>query len=166
LRRFSACAIACLRVNDDEISPIVGKSSSNCRQILRRAKQHIADQRPRFPVSQPQQQQITAQFLDASTKGDLQDLLLLLAKDVTFLSDGGGQVVAALKPIHGAGKVARMLLAIRRKWLANAVSRLAQINGQPGIIQYLNGNLHSAIAFEIVDGCIQTIYNSAMVACI
>jgi RNA polymerase sigma-70 factor, ECF subfamily len=143
----------------DEISPIVGKSPSNCRQIFRRAKQHIADQRPRFPVSQTQQQEITAQFLDASTKGDLQDLLLLLAKDVTFLSDGGGQVVAALKPIHGAGKVARMLLAIRRKWLANAVSRLAQINGQPGIIQYLHGNIHSAIALEIVDGYIQTIYS-------
>ena len=69
----------------------------------------------------------------------MQDLLLLLAKDVTFCSDGGGKVIAAIKPIHGAMKVARMLLAIRRKWMLNSVSRLAQINGQPGIIQYLHG---------------------------
>lgn len=143
----------------DEISEMVGKNPTNCRQILRRAKQHLATERHRFPVSRPQQEQITAQFLDASTKGDLQDLLLLLAKDVTFCSDGGGKVVAALKPIHGAGKVARMLLAIRRKWLVNVVSRLVEINGQPGIIQYLNGKIHSAITLEIVDGRIQSIYS-------
>ena len=143
----------------DEIGQMIGKSPTNCRQILRRAKQHLADQRPRFPVSRPQQKQITAQFLDASTKGDLQDLLLLLAKDVTFCSDGGGKVVAVLKPIYGAVKVARMLLAIRRKWLLNSVSHLADINGQPGMIQYLDGHIHSVMTFEIVDGCIQSIYS-------
>jgi len=145
----------------EEISQMVGKSSTNCRQILRRAKQQIAAEHPRFPVSHQQQEEITAQFLDASTSGDLQDLLLLLAKDVTFLSDGGGKVIAAIKPIHGAGKVARMLLAIRRKWLANAnvVSRNVEINGQPGFIQYLNGHIHSAITLEIVDGRIQFIYS-------
>ncbi|MEG4588193.1 RNA polymerase sigma-70 factor [Microcoleus sp. MOSTC5] len=143
----------------DEIAQMIGKSPTNCRQILRRAKQHLADQRPRFPVSRPQQKQITTQFLDASTKGDLQDLLLLLAKDVTFCSDGGGKVVAVLKPIHGAVKVARMLLAIRRKWLLNSVSHLADINGQPGIIQYLDDHIHSVMTFEIVDGCIQSIYS-------
>jgi hypothetical protein len=86
---------------------------------------------------------------------------LLFAKDVTFCSDGGGKVIAAIKPIHGAMKVARILLAIRRKWLANAhvVSRLVEINGQPGIIQYLDGKIHSAITLEIVDGCIQSIYS-------
>jgi RNA polymerase sigma-70 factor, ECF subfamily len=143
----------------DEIGQMVGKSPTNCRQILSRAKQHLTDQRPRFPVPRTQQEQITAQFLDASTKGDLPDLLLLLAKDVTFYSDGGGKVVAALKPIHGAQKVARMLLAIRRKWLLNYVSRLVEINGQPGIVQYLDGNIHSAMTFEIIDGCIQSIYS-------
>jgi RNA polymerase sigma-70 factor, ECF subfamily len=143
----------------DEIGQMVGKSPANCRQILSRAKQHLSDQRPRFPVPRTQQEQITAQFLDASAKGDLPDLLLLLAKDVTFYSDGGGKVVAALKPIHGAQKVARMLLAIRRKWLLNSVSRLVEINGQPGIVQYLDGNIHSAMTFEIIDGFIQSIYS-------
>ncbi len=143
----------------EEISSMVGKSPTNCRQILRRAKQHLAAERSRFPVSHPQQEQITAQFLEASTSGDLQDLLLLFAKDITFLSDGGGQVVATLKPIHGAGKIARMLLAMRHKWLANAVSHLVEINGQPGIIEYLNGKIHSAMTLEIVDGRIQSIYS-------
>ncbi len=60
---------------------------------------------------------------------------------------------------YGAIKVAQFLLAVRRKWLAHAVSRLVEINGQPGIIQYLNGNIHSVTTFEIFDDCIQSIYS-------
>jgi RNA polymerase sigma-70 factor, ECF subfamily len=74
----------------DEIGPIVGKSSTNCRQILKRSKEHLVDQRPRFPVSLQQQEQITAQFLDASIRGDVQGLLKLLSKDVTLWADRCG----------------------------------------------------------------------------
>jgi RNA polymerase sigma-70 factor (ECF subfamily) len=142
----------------DEIAQMVGKSPANCRQILRRSRQHITAQRPRFPVSHQQQEQITATFLEASTQGNLQGLLALLAKDVTFWSDGGGQVAAALKPLHGAMKVARFLLAIRNKWLSTAIAQIIEINGQPGIITLANGCVHSVTTFEIVNGSIRSIY--------
>jgi RNA polymerase sigma-70 factor, ECF subfamily len=142
----------------DEIAQMVGKSSANCRQILKRSRQHITAQRPRFPVSHQQQEQITAQFLQAS-QGDLQGLLALLAKDVTYWSDGGGQVSAALKPLHGAMKVARFFLAIRRKWLSSATSYLREINGQPGIVNYVDGCIVSAWMFDIIDERMQTVYS-------
>jgi len=47
--------------------------------------------------------------------GDLQGLIALLAEDITLWSDGGGQVAAALKPLHGTVKVAKFLLAILRQ---------------------------------------------------
>lgn len=143
----------------DEIAQMVGKSPENCRQILRRSRQHIAAQRPRFPVSHQQQEQITAQFLEASTQGNLQDLLSLLAKDVTFWSDGGGQVAAALKPLQGAMKVARFLLAIRSKWLSTLVAHLVEVNGQPGILYTVNDSIHSVVTVEVVGGYIQSIYS-------
>lgn len=142
----------------DEIAQIVGKSPANCRQILRRSRQHITAQRPRFPVSCHQQEQITAQFLEVCNQGDLQGLLALLAKDVAFWSDGGGQVAAALKPLHGAAKVARFLLVIRSKWLSTAVAHIIKINGQPGLITLVDGYTHSVATFDIVDGYIQSIY--------
>lgn len=145
--------------NYDEIAQMVGKSPANCRQILRRSRQHIAAQRPRFPVSHQQQEQIAAQFLEASSQGSLQDLLTLLAKDVTFWSDGGGQVVAALKPLQGAMKVARFLLAIRSKWLSTSVAHVIEVNGQPGILYRVNDDIHSVMTFEIVDSYIQSIYS-------
>ena len=142
----------------DEIAQMVEKSPANCRQILRRSRQHITAQRPRFSVSQQQQEQITAKFLEASTQGDLQGLMSLLAKDVTFWSDSGGRVAAALKPIQGAVKVTRFLLAIRSKWLSTSIAQIIEINGQPGMITRVDGCVHSVTTFDIVDGSIQSIY--------
>lgn len=142
-----------------EIAQIVDKSPENCRQILRRSRQHLANEHPRFPVLPQQQEQITAQFLAASTQGNLQDLLTLLAKDVTFWSDGGGQVAAALKPLQGAMKVARFLLAIQQKWLPTASAHLIEINGQSSILIRSGSEIHNMMTFEIVKGYIQTIYS-------
>jgi RNA polymerase sigma-70 factor (ECF subfamily) len=142
-----------------EIAQIVGKSAENCRQILRRSRQHLAAERPRFSVSPQQQEQITLQFLDASTQGNLQGLLTLLAPDVTFWSDSGGQVVAALKPIYGSQKVTRFLLAIQQKWLPTAIANLVEINGRSSILIRNGSDIHSVMTFEIVEGYIQTIYS-------
>jgi RNA polymerase sigma-70 factor (ECF subfamily) len=142
-----------------EIAQIVDKNPENCRQILRRSRQHLATERPRFSVSPQQQEQITSQFLDASSQGNLQDLLMLLAKDVTFWSDSGGQVPAALKPIQGAMKVARFLLAIQQKWLPTASAELVEINGQSSMLIRSGNDIHSVMSFEIVEGYIQTIYS-------
>ncbi|MBD2102415.1 hypothetical protein [Leptolyngbya sp. FACHB-261] len=59
-------------------------------------------------------------------------------------------------------KASRFLLAIRRKWLSEATSRLVEINGQPSIIYSLNGCIFSALMFDIVDGRIDSIsiYNA------
>lgn len=142
----------------DEIAQMVGKSPANCRQILRRSRQHLMSQRPRFPVSHQQQEQITNQFLEATTQGNLQSLLTLLSQDVTYWSDGGGQVVAALKPLQGGMKVARFLLTLRSKWLSRSIFRRIEINGQPGIITLTNDAIHSVTTFDIVDGYIHNIY--------
>lgn len=143
----------------DEIAQMVEKSPANCRQILKRSRQHIISQRPRFSVAHEQQEQITTKFLDATTKGDLQGLLSFLAKDITYWSDGGGKVSATLKPLHGAMKVARFFLAIRRKWLSNAVSRIVEINGKLSIVNYVDGCIFCVWMFDIADGCIQSFYS-------
>ena len=145
----------------NEIGRIVEKNAANCRQIARRARQHLADQQPRFPTSLQQQEQLTRKFMQASHQGDLQGLLDLLAEDITVCADGGGQVVANLKPLHGAAKIARFLLAIHRRYRKlgfNYVAELVQVNGRPGIIYTLDGNITSVVAVDIADNRIQSIY--------
>lgn len=144
-----------------EIGRIVEKSPANCRQISRRARKHLADQRPRYPTSRQQQEQITHQFMLACRQGDIQGLLDLLAEDITLWSDGGGHVVAFLKPLHGAAKVAHCLRAIRRRGHDLGLDydmELAQVNGQPGVLYTLGDHIESVVAVEIVDRRIQALY--------
>ncbi len=126
--------------------------------IVGRSRQHLTEQRPRFQVDRQQQEQITVKFLEVTNQGNLEDLLSLLAKDVTYWSDGGGQVAAALKPLHGAMKVAWFLLALYSKRLKTAVSYLIEVNGQPGVMVIIGDRIQSVTTFDIVDGSIQSIY--------
>ncbi|MGH7964998.1 MAG: RNA polymerase sigma-70 factor, partial [Candidatus Binatia bacterium] len=142
-----------------EVAHIVGKSEANCRQILRRARQSLAARRPRFAASPQQRERLLHQFVQVSANGDLQGLLALLAQDVTLWSDGGGKAAAALNPISGSAKVARFIVGALRKLVpANRSSRLAEINGQPGIISYVDHHPQSALTLDLTEDHIQTIY--------
>jgi RNA polymerase sigma-70 factor (ECF subfamily) len=141
-----------------DIARIVNKSVSNCRQIVRRARQHLVLRRPTINPSVQQKAAIVEQFLTSWNQGDVQGLVALLAEDVTYWGDGGGQAVTALKPLHGRPKVAHVLVVIRHRRLPTLTSRIVQVNGQPGIINFLDGQLHSVLSFELVDDCIRSIF--------
>ncbi|HRQ41128.1 MAG TPA: RNA polymerase sigma-70 factor [Chloroflexota bacterium] len=142
-----------------EIAEMVGKSEANCRQMVRRAKQHLADGRPRFQATPAEQQHITWQFAQACVQGDMAGLLALLAEDVVEYSDGGGQVVAAIKPVRGADKVARFFLGLMKKLPDSLAHRLTIANGRPAIISYIDGAPVNVTILDIDDGRIQRIYN-------
>ncbi len=140
-----------------EIAKIVQKSPENCRQIMRRARHNLAEHHHHYNVSPQQREVLTYQFIQACTTGDMQGLLTLLADDVVMHSDGGGKVRAALKPIYGAAKVARGLLGLMRKIPPGVISQLALVNGQPGIVDYLDGAPYAVLAFSLARDSIQEI---------
>ncbi len=140
------------------IAIIVGRSVPNCRQIVRRARQHLVLRRPNVNSSL-QQKEIVEQFLTSWDQGDLQSLIALMADDITFWSDGGGQVTAAQQPLHGCQKVARFLVAIRySRLIPKLSSQIVQINNQPGILNTVEGKTQSTFSFEFSDECIQSIF--------
>lgn len=145
----------------EAISHMVEKSPANCRQIARRARKHLAIEKSRFQSTPQQQEMLTQQFMQVFSQGNLQGLLDLLASDVTVWSDGGGKVVAALKPINGSQKVARFLRAIHRR--ANRLGAVPQanlvlVNGQPGIVYSVEGIVQNVVALDVGDTRIQAIY--------
>ncbi|MBO0782533.1 MAG: RNA polymerase sigma-70 factor [Ktedonobacteraceae bacterium] len=131
-----------------EIAALIEKSEANCRQILHRARQRLGQRRSRFNVSNDQQEYIAAQFLRASTSGDMQGLLQLLTDDVVFTADSGGKVRAALKPVHGPDKVTRGLLGGLHLPSRNLRASIEEINGQPAIVGYLDDRLYGVVLFE------------------
>lgn len=143
----------------DEIAPIVEQSATTCRQILRRARQHVTAGRPRFATSLQQRRALAQQFLDASRTGDLRSLLQLLSTDVVFYSDGGGKAPAIPKPVQGADGVARLVINAQQKFVPTRVeSRILPINGVPGVVTYAAGRAFSAVSFDFVQDRISAIY--------
>lgn len=142
-----------------DIGQILHKEEVNCRQILRRAKQKLTAKSFDLTMPSQQQEELTEQFLQAWTQANVQGLLTLVAEDATFWADGGGKVTAALHPLQGAMKITRFLVAIRHsKVLPDVSSQLAYVNGQPGLINFVNRHLHSVFSFEFVGGRIQSIF--------
>ncbi len=142
-----------------EIASILNQSESNSRQILSRAKQHVADMRPRFPTSQQKKRDLLERFIQATTSGDLQGLVALLASDVVLHSDSGGKGVGAPNVIRGANHVARGALgALRKLHPKDLTHRVTEINGEPGIVSYLHGEPYSVLTLDARESAIQAIY--------
>ncbi|MFD0690111.1 RNA polymerase sigma-70 factor [Actinomadura fibrosa] len=123
-----------------EIGEAVGKSAAAVRQIIRRAREHVAARRPRVRVSRSEQQAVLERFLAAVRTGRLQELMEVMAPDVVLVADGGGVAAAALAPVHGAERVAAVLARADRApeafetatvWLNGAPAGRFEIDGEP-----------------------------------
>jgi len=142
-----------------EVATIVGQNEANCRQILRRARQHISEMRPRFKASERKQTDLLERFLQATSSGDLDGLVGLLAHDAVLHADGGGKAIAVPNLIHGADNIARAIVGGSRKFAPqNLVPQFMQLNGEPGIVLYLDGKPFSAFTLDVVEGQIPAIY--------
>lgn len=142
----------------EEISTIVDKSVVRCRQLASHARRYIAARRPRFRVRAERGESIAAEFLAACRSGDLDGVMALLADDAVSISDGGGKVPAALRPIVGSRNVARFLIGIQRKAPSGVEFTFATINGHPGLMTCLDGRLLTVTWLEVVDGRIRHVY--------
>jgi RNA polymerase sigma-70 factor (ECF subfamily) len=141
------------------VGNIIGETAAYCRQLAKRARAHMTERRPRFAADPDHRERLTEQFLHAVTEGDLPALVATLTEDVTIVSDGGGKVNAARKPIVGRDKVAQFLTNLSRLAPAATRFRIESINGQPGIVTLVDGALQSVATFDVTEDGIRTIYN-------
>jgi RNA polymerase sigma-70 factor, ECF subfamily len=74
-----------------------------------------------------------ARLMTAVVAGDVASVEALLAADVELLTDGGGEFLAARRPIRGRDKVSRGFVGLSRK-TPNAVAETRLVNGMPGLV--------------------------------
>ena len=142
-----------------DIAKVLGQSESNCRQILRRAREHVGDMRRRFDASARDHDDLLKRFIQAVRKGEMRGLVDLLSGDAVLHTDGGGKAIALPTMIEGAANVARVILE-RMRTVApkNLLIRLAKINGEPGFVSYLEGKPFSVITLQGGERGIHAIY--------
>jgi RNA polymerase sigma-70 factor (ECF subfamily) len=142
-----------------EIAEILDQSEANCRQVLRRARQHVGAVGHRFKANIQESTDLLDRFLQATRTGDMEGLVALLARDVVLHSDGGGKAIALPKQIKGAEKVARGILRSMEKTVPkDLVGHVAHINGKRAIIGYVQGKPFSVVSVNISKGRIKDVF--------
>jgi RNA polymerase sigma-70 factor, ECF subfamily len=134
-----------------EIAAMLERSPAAIRQLAARARRHLADHRPRYEQDASRRQQVAEAFSAAALGGDLGRLMEVLAPDVTFVSDGGGVVAAARKPLHGARLVAKAIMGIVRLAADDYTVSPSEINGQPGFVVWFRDRVDSVWTLQIAD---------------
>ena len=137
-----------------EVASMLQRSEAACRQLVSRAHKHVDDRRRRFTADRARAQELSMTFLAACQTGDLSTVTSLLAEDAVLVSDGGGKVQAARRPINGPDKIGRFLIGVLQKAGPDIVYRRATVNGEPGVLGLVDGVVITAVALEVVDGLI------------
>ncbi|MGK8500614.1 RNA polymerase sigma factor SigJ [Nocardia asiatica] len=133
-----------------DIAEMLGRAPASIRQLAHRAREHVHARRPRRRADPRTQRRVTEKFLAAQLDGDLAGLLELLAPDVAFWSDGGGKRHAALRPIHGRDKVARLIASPKvRGYVPDLGIGHRVVNGDQAVLIFAAGALFAVVVLEV-----------------
>jgi RNA polymerase sigma-70 factor (ECF subfamily) len=146
-----------------EVAEVLGRTPAAVRQLDHRARQHVAERRPRYDADAATAQATTEAFLKAALNGDVNALLDVFAPDVVLHSDAGGEAKAPRRPIAGPDNVARFLAAIGTQPPAGVTTiSITDINGGPGIVATGDHRAITGFSFDIgADGLITALYMMA-----
>lgn len=127
-----------------ELATILGKSEAACRQLVHRAKAQLQDDKPRYRVPPQDQQRLLQGFSLAVSRGDFAGIQGLLAEQAELIGDGGDKVPSFGKPLEGGQRIAQLYYASVLRHGADTRLELAWLNGQWGLLRFIDGKLESA----------------------
>jgi RNA polymerase sigma-70 factor (ECF subfamily) len=141
-----------------EVAAMVGKTEPACRKILQRARERVRAERPRFAVRREAHLELLGRFVEAARSNDPARVQALLTPDAAYMGDGGGKAKTTVRTVCGAGRVARLVAGIERKWSGEGRHDVITVNGEPGLLTLRDGAPDSITSFDIRDGRIAAIY--------
>lgn len=140
-----------------DIAAMLGKTEAACRQMVHRAQDRVRQQQPRFDVPKHTHHALLGRFMAAAKAGDRDAMKAMMADDVQLVSDGGGKIRSFMRILHGAGRVAGVFWSVEHQHPLRVDYRQARVNGEPGLLRYVAGQLESAQSFVIEDGKIAAV---------
>jgi len=143
-----------------DIAATLDKTEAACRQLVARAKKRVSEESPRFDASIAEVGDLLSRFMEAAQTHNKQEILSLLSPDALALSDGGGKVRAAYRPLVGPDDIALVFTSLLQKNAANVKPRLVYANGRPAIVS-LQKDEKTDIVISLVpdhEGLVRWIY--------
>ncbi len=121
-----------------ETAAALDLTEANVKVTLLRARKRMKEyDRQRADLSPARREatrQALEQFLLYLNARDAEGLERLLAEDVVSLSDGGGEVQAAMRPIRGRDKMLRLIAALNAKLVRAPRVERRVLNGLPAVV--------------------------------
>jgi RNA polymerase sigma-70 factor (ECF subfamily) len=121
-----------------EIAEVLEISESNARQVARRARAHLEDQRSK-PVTTVERDRLLRAFLSAAQSGDLEQLESLLAEDIVLYADGGGVVAASPRPVVGRDRLTKLFSAGGAGFTEGVAVDFIEANGENAAVLSRDG---------------------------
>lgn len=116
------------------IGEIVQQKEPAVRQLVSRARKHLASAR-RKPVASDEHRRLLNAFLEAAQAGNVEKLERLFAADVVSYTDGGGVAKQAARiPIIGREKVAKFISAFSSHFWVGIEIVESEANGRPSAL--------------------------------
>ncbi len=133
-----------------EIGEALGRSEAACRQLHHRARKHVEERHVRYTPSPDDALRLVTAFMTAVATGDTAGVTGLLTEDAVSITDGGGVVSAARKPILGPQRVAAFFVGLAKKGGGSGEmsAELAEINGRLALLLRFSGRLTHVFNFE------------------
>jgi RNA polymerase sigma-70 factor (TIGR02957 family) len=131
-----------------EVAEALGKTEPACRQLVHRAKAQLQDQRPRYTVARETQLRLLRGFADAAARGNFNELKDMLADEAQLIGDGGGKVPSFGVPLLGGQRIAQLYLATFLRYPGAVRYEVVVLNGQWGLLRFVNDALESAQSLE------------------
>ncbi len=123
-----------LELSHAEIARAVGITEAGSRQLLARARRRIAGSPARAAPSAEAHRRLADTLIDAFRAGDVTSLVALLREDVVAITDGGGETLAALRPVYGRDRVLRFFAGLLAKAPPGLRAEPMDVNGTPGLV--------------------------------
>ncbi|MPY31259.1 RNA polymerase sigma-70 factor [Streptomyces adustus] len=131
-----------------QIAEIIDQTPANTRQLVSRARKHLAAEK-RSSVESAEHQRLLTAFVAAAQAGNVAALEELFAADVVSYADGGGVVRASKFPVVGRHRVAAYCHAFADRFWADATVHPIEINGQAGVVLSRDGVVFAAISVRV-----------------
>lgn len=124
-----------------------------------RARKRIRETQPRFAVDPQAHRQLVERFAEALLAPAGDAFVRLLADEVNWMADGGGQAAAASKVVYGARAAHRLAIGIARRAAGQWRASVESINGEPGVVIRCGERIHAAMTLVSDGQRVVTIYS-------
>lgn len=134
------------------IAEILEVTVPGARQLASRARRRVSSQKEITPrATRAERERVLEAFRGAYQSGDLAGLVGLLDPDAVYVTDGGGKVSAARKPIHGGQRVAEVMVRVGRQWRPDRID-LVEVGGELSLVFHREGRVYSVDTLQIAGG--------------